>query len=355
MSNSSKPKNSFYLPQLCQGETLLGLILLAELLVLVLVLAEPIHHSFDWTRLALTSLFVQWVVLLSAALLCRLHSRLQQLNTSSATLLVILLVLGLTALCSAVAQYIQLQYFGVRLSNEGQLVFYARNLAIALIMLLIGLRFLYLQAESRRQQQARLQARLESLQARIQPHFLFNTLNSIASLISIDSHKAEQAIIDLSDLMRASLKQGDKLSTWQQELLLAQRYLAIEQYRFDRRLQLDWQTENIPQQLPMPHLSLQPLLENAVVHGIEPSIEGGTISVSADYSNGWFELSITNPLPSHSRQRKGMQLALDNTRLRLHSHFGERAKLVTRGSDTEFTTTIRYPCQIPIQQVEQEE
>src|SRR5690606_22512844 len=143
---------------------------------------------------------------LSAAILCRLQPKLQRISTLSACLLIICLVLSLTAACSAAAQLIQQHYFGLQLSNESQLMFYARNLGIALIMLLIGLRVMYLQAESRRQQQAHLQTRLEALQARMQPHFLFNTLNSITSLISLDSDKAEQAILDLSDLLRASLQ-----------------------------------------------------------------------------------------------------------------------------------------------------
>lgn len=343
---SNHQPNRLHLPQLCQGETLLGLILLAELLVLVLVLAEPIQQGFDWSRLALTSLFVQWVVLLSAAILCRLQPKLQRISTLSACLLIICLVLSLTAACSAAAQLIQQHYFGLQLSNESQLMFYARNLGIALIMLLIGLRVMYLQAESRRQQQAHLQTRLEALQARMQPHFLFNTLNSITSLISLDSDKAEQAILDLSDLLRASLQHGDRLSCWQQEQQLAMRYLAIEKYRFAERLQVQWHTDHIPGQLPMPHLCLQPLLENAVIHGIEPSINGGTIHIEASYQNGWFTLQISNPLPQQPSRRQGSQIALDNTRLRLKSQFSAQAQLTTECKATEFVTTISYPCSI---------
>lgn len=346
MNKNSKNNSSFYLPQLCQAETLLGIILLAELLVLVIILAEPIEQGFDWSRLALISLFVQWLVLLSTAVLCRLQPWLERLGSTAATLAIIALVLGLTATCSTAAQFIQQHYFGLHLSSETRLAFHARNLGIALIMLLIGLRFLFLQAESRRLQQARLQARLQALQARIQPHFLFNTLNSIASLISIDADKAEQAILDLSDLMRASLQQADNLSCWQQEKQLAERYLAIEKYRLAERLQVHWDTAQVPDQLPMPHLSLQPLLENAVLHGIEPSLDGGNIRINASYDNNRLQLTVSNPLPARTGRSHGMQLALDNIRLRLHSHFGSSAQLLTSSTETEFFTKISYPCTI---------
>ena len=120
------------------------------------------------------------------------------------------------------------------------------------------LRYFYLQSQWRRQQQAELRARIESLQARIRPHFLFNSLNSIASLVAIDPYKAEQAVLDLSDLFRASLAKPGTLVSWAEELELAKRYLSIEQYRLGERLQLDWQVDEVPDDLPIPQLTLQP-------------------------------------------------------------------------------------------------
>eukprot|EP01031_Cornospumella_fuschlensis_P016430 gene16430-20080_t len=141
------------------------------------------------------------------------------------------------------------------------------------------LRYFFLQSQWRRQQQAELRARIESLQARIRPHFLFNSLNSIASLVVIDPYKAEQAVLDLSDLFRASLAKPGTLVSWAEELELSKRYLSIEQYRLGERLQLDWQVDDVPDDLPIPQLTLQPLLENALIYGIQPRIEGGLVRV----------------------------------------------------------------------------
>lgn len=357
MHKKTSPKaqhTHFFLPELCQAETLLGLVLLAELLVLVLVLAEPINQSFDWSRLALTSLFVQWVVLLTAALLCFLRPWLAHLKTVSASIVTCILVMLLTYLCSFAAQYINAEYLGVHWHSESLGGFYLRNLLISLIMSAIMLRFFYLQSESKRQQQAHLHARLEALHARIQPHFLFNTLNSIASLIAIDTHKAEQAILDLSDLLRATLTDHAELSTWQQEVVLAQHYLDIEHHRFAERMQIDWRISKVPSQLPIPHLTLQPLIENAVLHGIQPSINGGTIVISAHYTHNKFHLTVSNPAPEKNSQHQGMQLALDNIQARLASHFGAEAKLTTARKNAEFIAYISYPCIITATDAEQD-
>src|SRR5690554_3800485 len=178
-----KAPDDFFVPEFCQAETLLSLVLLAELLVLVLVLAEPMQAGFDWMRLALTSLFVQWIVLLSAAVLCRVRPYLARLSASNTIALTCLLVVLLTLLCTAVAEYF---FFTENLSLESRSRLYIRHALISLIMCALLMRYFYLQSQWRRQQQAELQARLKALQARIQPHFLFNSLNSIVSLIGSD-------------------------------------------------------------------------------------------------------------------------------------------------------------------------
>lgn len=343
---NASTQSSFLLPELCRSEALLGLILLAQLLVLVLVLAEPIQHSFNWSRLALFSLFVQWVVLLSAALLCRIRPWLDHLPIIPASCIICSLVMLLTLLCSMATHYLHTEFLGISLQSETLGYFYLRNTLISLIMSMIVLRVLYLQARYRRKQQAELQARLAALQARIEPHFLFNTLNSIACLIHSDPNKAEQAILDLSDLLRANLSRSDEMPTWQQELLLARQYLSIETYRFGDRLNVIWDVDSVPNNLPIPRLTLQPLLENAIIHGIQPLAEGGCIHIKADYQAGIFNLRVSNPRTEHDTSHAGLQLALDNTRTRLFSYFGTQAQLKTVQTDTEFIAHISYPCQL---------
>ncbi|WP_248794983.1 sensor histidine kinase [Pseudomonas sp. MWU13-2105] len=333
----------FFLPELCLPEALLVLVVLAELLVMVLVLAEPMPVGFDWVRLALTSLYVQWIVLLSAALLCGARAWLARLRPGLAGALCCALVVGLSLACTGLTEYFAL---AGPTSAEGALGHYLRHGLISLIMSALMLRYFYLQSQWRRQQQAELQARIEALQARIRPHFLFNSLNSIASLVATHPQQAEQAVLDLSDLFRASLAKPGNLVTWRDELELAQRYLSIEQYRLGNRLQLDWRVGTIPEDLPIPQLTLQPLLENALIYGIAPRIEGGVVRVEADYKEGEFILCISNPYDDAAPRQvsSGTQLALANIGARLTALFGPRASLSVDRRDGRHFTCLRYPC-----------
>ncbi len=338
------PDDDFFLPELCLPEALLSMVLLAELLVLVLVLSEPMQPGFNWVRLALTSLFVQWIVLLSAALLCRLRPLLARLRAALAGTLCCAIVVGLALACTGVADYFEL---GGPLPRSGEVNLYLRHGLISLIMSALLLRYFYLQSQWRRQQQAELRARIEALQARIRPHFLFNSLNSIASLVVIDPYKAEQAVLDLSDLFRASLAKPGTLVPWRDELELARRYLSIEQYRLGDRLQLDWQVDAIPDDLPIPQLTLQPLLENALIYGIQPRIEGGLVRVEAQYEDGVFLLCVSNPYEESAEQQpsRGTHQALVNIDARLAALFGPRASLSVDRRDGRHFTCLRYPCE----------
>ena len=339
----------FFLPELCEAEALFTLVLLAELLVMVMVLAEPLLNGFDWQRLALMSLFVQWNVLLAAGLLCRLRPLLMKIHQALAGVLCGMLVVALTLACTWMADWLGLSQVD---GHEEWLVRYLRHGIIALIMSGLVLRYFYLRSQWRRQQQAELKARLASLQARIRPHFLFNSLNSIASLIVIDPFKAEQAVLDLSDLFRASLAQPGTLIAWRDELGLARRYLSIEQYRMGDRLQVEWDLGEMPSWLQIPQLTLQPLLENSIIHGIQPRIEGGLIQVSAHYRDGVFELQVSNPFDPRpdAAPSRGTRHGLQNIEARLTALFGPQARLSVESSDGKYSICLRYPCARPTQE-----
>ena len=341
--SSNNPEPDFFLPELCLPQALLVLIVLAQLLVFVLVLAEPMNPGFNWIRLALTSLFVQWIVLLSAAMLCALRPWLARLRPGVAGGSCCALVVGLTLGGTAIIDYYQLGGIDTPAVEVNR---YLRHALIGLIMSALLLRYFYLQSQWRRQQQAELQSRIQALQARIRPHFLFNSLNSIASLVASDPVKAEQAVLNLSDLFRASLAQPNSVVTWRDEVELAKRYLSIEQYRLGERLQLHWRIETIPDDLPIPQLTLQPLLENALVHGIAPLVQGGVVSVEADYRGGEFILTISNPYQESAvaQASGGTQQALANIGARLAALFGPRASLSVNRRDGRHFTCLRYPC-----------
>ena len=163
---------------------------------------------------------------------------------------------------------------------------------------------------------ASTQARLAELQARIRPHFLFNTLNSAIALVRKEPRRAEALLEDLSDLFRHALQDQEGATTLAQEIELAKRYLAIEQVRFGARLRVQWELDPKANGARLPPLLLQPLLENAVKHGVEPSESGASVKVSTQMRGTSVVIKVTNTVPAGQGER-GHGLALDNVRSRL--------------------------------------
>lgn len=174
----------------------------------------------------------------------------------------------------------------------------------------------YLVWRAAAQQPAATAAQLVELQARIRPHFLFNTLNSAIALIRGEPRKAERVLEDLSELFRAALAARDATATLGQEIALAQHYLAIEQVRFGERLRVHWQLDPSLEQVPLPLLILQPLVENAVKHGVEPSHSGADITVLTQKRGQKVHIRVSNTL-SAAAGEKGHGMALRNVRDRL--------------------------------------
>ena len=159
-------------------------------------------------------------------------------------------------------------------------------------------------------------ARLSELQSRIRPHFLFNTLNSAIALVRAEPAMAETLLEDLSELFRHALMDQGEAVTLAQEIALAQRYLAIEQVRFGERLRLEWALDPQAGQARLPPLLLQPLVENAVRHGVEPSESGATVRVSTQKRGSVVVIKVTNTVPAGAGA-PGHGVALDNVRDRL--------------------------------------
>jgi two-component system sensor histidine kinase AlgZ len=208
------------------------------------------------------------------------------------------------------------------------------------------LRYFYLQRQWQQQREAEMQSHLTALQARIQPHFLFNSMNTIASLIATNPDQAEDAVLDLSELFRASLRTVDQLIPLARELDLCQRYLAIETLRLGDRLTLEWHIEPGLEQQAIPPLTLQPLIENAIYHGIQPRPDGGTVRVEAQVRGQFVYLLVQNPKPGHNHsQHDGNRMALANIQSRLQALFGEPAVLKNSHQGDIYTVTLRLPRQ----------
>lgn len=329
----------FFLPDLCAPRSVLAIVLLSELLVIAHVLARSGLADFDWTLLSAGSLIVLWISLLSAALLCQLRGPLSRLDLVPATAACLAVVAAVTLFSSFVAQRLPPPFGGADLTNASLL----RNVLVALVVAGVALRYFYLQHQLRRQEKLEMQSRLDSLRSRIRPHFLFNTLNSIASLIVSRPDAAERAVEDLSELFRASLREEAGDTTVADELHLCELYLGIEQLRLGDRLRVDWQVADEARAAPMPSLILQPLVENAIYHGIAALPDGGTVVIAINVAGDEIHAVIENPLGNAGSAPAGHQMALDNIRRRLDALYGPAAAIELFPGPGRFRVELTYP------------
>ncbi|HEY2929216.1 sensor histidine kinase [Piscinibacter sp.] len=202
--------------------------------------------------------------------------------------------------------------------------------------------FHWLRLRARARLPADTTARLIELQSRIRPHFLFNTLNTALSLVRLDPARAEGVLEDLAELFRVALADSGESVTLAEEVELAKRYLAIEQIRFGRRLQVSWELDPDAGSARVPPLLLQPLVENAVRHGVEPAAEGGVIRVRTRIKLGNAVVSIANSVPD-APSRPGSGMALRNVRERLRLMHDVTAQFETRHERGMFKVQIVVP------------
>jgi len=212
-------------------------------------------------------------------------------------------------------------------------------LAVATTVMLIG----YFNLRNRALSPALAEARLQALQARIRPHFLFNSINAVLSLIRAEPRRAEAALEDMADLFRVLMADNRNLAPLEDEVELCRQYLALEHLRLGERLRIDWHVDKMPKDALMPPLVLQPLLENAVYHGIEPSIEPGVVSINIFHVRNQVHMVLRNPYRQDGNHHAGNKMALGNIRERLALHFDAEASLQVRVGDSEYEVHITIP------------
>lgn len=338
--HTTECENSF-LPDLCGGPMVFSVVIIGELLAFVLTLVQPVGVDY-WQKLALLSLFIQWVGLSSSAILCLTRGLLCRLSNEHAALLSFFILLALITLLSQITWWLG-AYMPAGLVSQGYWEFMSRTIAIGAIVSALALRYFYMQYQWRQRIKAESTLQLQALQARIRPHFLFNSMNTIATLTHVDPDMAERMTEDLADLFRAALNEHKTLVPLKEELALARRYLQIEQTRLGDRLTVDWDIGQLPEGVQVPALTLQPLLENAVYHGIEPNVAGGKIRIAIEQRGERLEFTIENPRCEKNSHRKGNQVALENTRARLTASFGEQASLTTELNEHQHQLHISLP------------
>ncbi|MDZ7748214.1 MAG: sensor histidine kinase [Halofilum sp. (in: g-proteobacteria)] len=339
--SAAAEREAAFLPDFCEQGNLLRTMVIAELLAIVLAAAQPGAWLERLQALALLSLFIQWVAVVDIALLCLVQGPLARRDDRVAALLAFVLLQAVTVAFTLVAWGLTTG-LGLPLTGRPLGLMLLEHGVISAIVSALVLRYFYVSAQWRRNVQAEAQARVQALQARIRPHFLFNSMNTIASLTRTSPEQAEVAVEDLSELFRASLTERSMLPL-EEELALVASYLRIEHQRLGERLQVEWDLDPAAGEAEVPALTLQPLAENAVYHGIERRAGGGRIAISSHRLDDGVEIRIRNPLPAAGTSRQGHRMAQDNVRQRLLLAFGERASMEIATEDEDYVVRVRIP------------
>lgn len=336
----------FYIPDFCAGRRVLLVVLAAELVAIVLVLSRP---SVNWLAdLAMLSMFVQWLGLTGAAVLCLSRRWLAGMSVGQASLVAMGLLLLNTLILSELTvwfvEWLKGRGVLVPLLPQDHISFLVRNVIISGIVSALVLRYFFVTHEWRRNVEAENRSRIDALQARIRPHFLFNSMNTIAALTRSNPGQAEEAVEDLADLFRATLKESGSTHSIKEELELARIYQRIEQLRLGERLHVDWDVDQLPMRAQIPSLTLQPLLENAIYHGIERLKDGGRVTIAGGAEKGSLWLVVKNPVAPGGNGSPGNQLALANIKERFELAYGSQAR--TRAGPTgdgHFEVLLEFP------------
>ena len=246
--------------------------------------------------------------------------------------LLVLLVVALSSLAGYTLQWVLLA--GVGRPSLFYLIFISLSIA--------ALQLWYFNWRYRVLSPALPEARLIALQARIRPHFLFNSLNTVLGLIRTEPRQAERVLEGLAELYRALLTEPGNLVRLDRELALARSYAEVECVRLGSRVAFNWQCQGAPMDALVPPLILQPLIENAVYHGIEPSETGGAVSLTVFLKNQQLHVVVRNPCPP-TAGRVGNRIAMTNIRERLALHFDAEAEMSAYHAGGEYVVQIRLP------------
>ena len=337
-----------YLPDFCTARVVLAVVLVAELTAVLVTAARADDRISFWSDLGRSSMFLLWIGLASAAMLCALRGYIARQSVANGAVIALGMELLLVGVISEITWRLAAEYFASGADLQAQrpadhFYFVARNLVISFIVTAVALRYSYVTQQWRENVELSAQARVHALQARIRPHFLFNSMNTIAALTRSNPQVAEQAVQDLADLFRATLSDQRGQITLDEEIEIARTYERIEKLRMGERLRVEWKLDPVPKSAIVPSLMIQPLLENAIYHGVEPRPEGGTICVNGEFSNGLVTIVVRNPVPDSAVPREGNRVALANIRERLTLVYDERATIKAGRFDNEYIVTLRFP------------
>ena len=342
ITNLNRPS---LLPDFCRNRYVLPTLVVAELIAIVLCLTHYESGVMWLARLGVYSLCAQWIAIISISLLCLARKPLSALSDVSTALISYALILSVTAISSISFWYQANVPLRATLFGDDPWVFLGRVMLIIAITAGLVIHYLYVQHDWRRQIAMKAAARVQALQTKIRPHFLFNTMNTISTMLHSDPYKADDLIVKLCELLRAGLRDSDD-GLLREELQLCHHYLDLEKMRLGDRLRVDWHTEALPDDAKIPWLTLQPLLENAIYHGIETRPDGGLVRITGSRNGNMLGIRMENPIGKivPERAHHGHGHALHNTRMRLHHYYGSgNGNLSITDDSGLYTVQITFP------------
>ncbi len=314
----------------------LGVMLRILLLVSMMLIMASIVRANDWAsvwqQLLEMSAIAQPLLLLSLLVLYGLCGALSRMPYSLGAASVVAIEFMLALLVHRLVTYTLGEDF---MPSSDRFCFFT--------LVITGILLLYFNLRSRALSPALSEARLQALQARIRPHFLFNSINAVLSLIRSDPMRAETALEDMAALFRVLMPDNHDLVPLQREIDLCRQYLNLEKLRLGERLKIVWHIDNMPAESLIPPLVLQPLLENAIYHGIEPAQEGGEIIINIYRSRDEVHLVLTNPYSMEGNHHSGNKMAMGNIEERLALHFDAEARLATEMVEGRYRVHIIIP------------
>ena len=334
-----------FLPNFCRGPIVLHVIVVAQFLAVVITVLIPPLTQRAFLDLFLVSLFVQWIALTSISVLCLAGRFLNNLPEHRALIMAYLLLLCVTWLVGECALWV-LSQFGVIVSPRPgwYAFFHVQNLTVSAIVNALVLRYLMARHQLQLKTRSVERARAEILRNKIRPHFLFNSMNIIASLTRRAPVKAETAIEDMADLFRVMLDDDDDLSPIHNEISIARKYLKLERLRLDRRLKVNWTTQGVPRAARTPVLILQLLLEHVVHNAVEQMSDTGVIQVTVRFNDrSELEIELTAPYPESAPDAMTDAAGLENIRLRLHDHYSDASVMRVNTGNGQIFVRINHP------------
>lgn len=337
-----------FFSKISQWQYFIELFIGSNVLALVLALAEAQAWSdLQFSHVIQYVLYINWILLAFTAWVDFFQDKLKKMSDLNAVIFGFILLELIVFITTIVLNCVL--YWGANFSLThltAAIVFehIILHLSYGALLGAFCLRYIYMRGQWLKQQNSELNARVQAMQARIHPHFLFNSLNSVVSLISINPDKAEQMLIDLSKLFRVSFQEL-KLVSLAEEIELSKKYISIEQIRLGDRLNVEWnvQQPQLLKQVKIPLLTLQPLIENSIFHGVEQKHINAKIGILVEILQNQVTIVITNPfIQDRINSREGHGIALENVKQRLKAHFGESVQFRSIAGKERFTTVMQY-------------